>query len=138
MDAISIIGICAGLTAIATLLVSIGIWIGKRHSFENVTGKAIDRIDISVEKINESIGNIKTNVAVIATGKPVDISQSPTYLNDLGKSISKEMGGKEWAKKKLPISMLKNSKLHNLMMCRDLLLGMYKKSSAPLKKCSLR
>lgn len=98
MNAISIIGICVGVCTLIGVMIKIGKWIQKRHSFEEVTGKAIDRIDTSVEKINENISNIKTNVAVLAAGKSVDISQSPTYLNDLGKSISEEIKGKEWAK----------------------------------------
>lgn len=98
MSAGSIIGIIAGIATAISVLIGIGIWIGRRQSFEKTTGKAIDRIDTSVVKINENIGNIKVNVAVLATGKTVDISQSPMRLNNFGKSISEEVGGKEWAK----------------------------------------
>lgn len=92
------IELLAAIVSIAVVLVTVGIWVGKRNSFEKTTDKAIHRIDSSVEKINENIGNINVNLAILTSRKPVDESQSPTRLNEFGESISKEVRGKEWAK----------------------------------------
>lgn len=92
------IGTLAAVISIMAFLVGVGIWIGRRQSFEKTTGKAIDRIDTSVEKINDSIGSIKVNVAVLASGKSVDTTASPLRLTEFGKSIYDAVGGKNWAR----------------------------------------
>lgn len=92
------IELLAGIVSIVAASVTVGIWVGKRSSFEKTTDKAIHRIDASVEKINENIGSMNVNVAILTSRKPVDESQSPTRLNEFDESISKEVRGKEWAK----------------------------------------
>ena len=52
----------------------------------------------SVAGLESSVAGLKSSVAVLVSQKPVEKTQSPTRLNDLGKSISKEIQGKEWAK----------------------------------------
>lgn len=84
--------------AAAGVIFSVGTWVGSMNSFKKTAKGAIGRIDKAIEKINERIGSIKVNVAVLASGKTVDASQSPIRLNEFGESISQEILGKQWAK----------------------------------------
>lgn len=100
-----VVAICVGVIGIVTVLAKIFKWVGRREYFEEITDKAIDRIDTSLDVIkdnvneinssvavlNDSVNNIKSSLAVLVSDKNVERSQSPTLLNDFGKSISKEV-----------------------------------------------
>ena len=52
----------------------------------------------SVTGLTSSVAGLTSSVSVLVSQKTVEKTQSPTRLNDLGKSIFKEIQGKEWAK----------------------------------------
>ena len=66
--------------------------------------------------IKNSIAALRENMAVLASTKRVDLNQSPTHLNDFGKSISQEIQGKEWAKEiaKLNAGQLKGKQPYDI------------------------
>ena len=141
-----VVAICVGVIGIVTVLAKIFKWGGRREYFEEITDKAIDRIDTSLDVIkdnvneinssvavlNDSVNNIKSSVAVLVSDKNVERSQSPTLLNDFGKSISKEVGGKEWAIDiaKQNVDRLKN---HSHTTYKSSLLRMCLISTIPMK-----
>ena len=57
----------------------------------------VDGLKSNVDGLESNVGVLNSSVAILVS-KKVDESQSPTRLNNLGKSISKEIQGKEWAK----------------------------------------
>lgn len=57
----------------------------------------VDGLKSDVDGLKSNVGVLNSSVAILVS-KKVDESQSPTRLNNLGKSISKEIQGKEWAK----------------------------------------
>ena len=93
------------LIAVLTLLFKFASWYGSVNSdrsvfreFMDEVKKDIQNIKSNVAELTSSVAGLTSSVSVLVSQKTVEKTQSPTRLNDLGKSIFKEIQGKEWAK----------------------------------------
>ena len=101
---------------LGTLLFKFATWRANVNTDRSTFKEFMEEVKEDLMNIKNSIAALRANMAVLASKKRVDMHQSPTRLNDFGKSISQEIQGKEWAKEiaKLYVGQLKGKRPYDI------------------------
>ena len=90
----NVISVAVGLVALATTLILVGKWIGRREEFEQNANETFSSISKDINGIRNDIKNI-----FIEMPRRVSVQESPLRLTDFGQSISDRLEAQQWAEK---------------------------------------
>ncbi len=88
----TVISTITGIAAIATILIVVGKWIGKREEFERTAKETF-------ADINEALAEIRADIKKIFERLPVPVStkKSPIRLTEFGQTVSDYLKAQQWA-----------------------------------------
>ena len=111
------------LLALGTVVFKFAIWRANVDTDRSTFKEFMEEVKNDLKEIKDNITGLSSKVSelsgkvsVLISQEPIDTSKSPTRLNDLGKSISEEIQGKEWARDiaKLNIDQLEGKQPYDI------------------------